>query len=181
MTDTRWTARIGADALRDGDRGGLELTRRRRRAAVLATYLGYAALVGSFWLNGAADLPRWTAMLPIAAGAALLAGLTTVFVGAWWDRANQVDAALDERERAVRDRAYRSSYTVVGTLCVTTVVYAAIAADSGRGWLPSTSNEWQAVVWGVLLLVMTIPTAVLAWTEPDPVPDEPADGRVANR
>lgn len=56
------------------------------------------------------------------------------------------------------------------------MTYAAVVADSGFGWLPRTWNEVQAVMWGVILLTWTLPTAVVAWTEPDPVAEEPVYG-----
>ena len=45
-------------------------------------------------------------------------------------------------------------------------LYAMIGLDNGW-WLPRTFNELQAVFWGALLLASTLPSAILAWTEPD--------------
>jgi hypothetical protein len=141
---------------------------------VVATYGGYAAVVGLFWLNANADLPLWTAVLLLLAGLVLLAGLLSIFFGQGHavDLANQTDAALDERERQVRDRAFRFAYIWLAAAFTLLVTYAAIASDSGLGWLPRTWNERQAVLWGVNLLAWTLPTASVAWMEPDPVEDE---------
>lgn len=143
----------------------------------MATYGGYAAMVAAFWLKANADLPGWPAVLPVLAGVVMFAGLSTIVSGSGGrrDLANETDAALDERERQVRDHAYRFAYVGVASAFMLLITYAAIVHDSGRGWLPRTWNESQAIVWGVLLLTWTLPSAVVAWTEPDPIADEPTE------
>lgn len=150
------------------------LPRAWRRRAVVAIYGGYATVVGLFWLNANADLPLWTGVLPLLAGLVMLFGVSAILFGQGHpvDLANQTDEVLDERERQVRDRAFRFAYMGLAAAFTLLAVYGAMAADSGLGWLPSTWNERQAVTWGVFLLAWTLPTAVVAWTEPDPVRDE---------
>ncbi len=72
----------------------------------------------------------------------------------------------------MRNEAFRASYILLAALCVVGIVYGGIALDNDWLWLPDTWNAVQAVVWGVFLLVMTLPTAVLAWTEPDDLAEE---------
>lgn len=162
--------RAGGSSGRTGGRGPIP-SQARRRIAVLAAYLGYAAVVGFFWVRSNLDVPAWTMVLPLAAGLVAVLGLATFCLGRTWDVANEPDAALDERERSIRDRAYRRSYAVIASAYLLTVIYAAIGHDSGILWLPRTWNELQAIMWGVLLLTLTLPPAVVAWTEPDPVPE----------
>lgn len=144
----------------------------RRRGAVLAAYLGYAALVGFFWARSVLDAPAWTLVLSLAAGLVTVLGLSTFCCGRTWVVANAPDAALDERERSVRDRVYRQSYALVATAFLLTAVYGAIGHATGLLWLPRTWNELQAVMWGVILLTVTLPPAIVAWSEPDPVREE---------
>ena len=39
-------------------------------------------------------------------------------------------------------------------------------------WLPSTEIEKVGLLAGFALLFTTLPAAVIAWSEPDPVPDD---------
>ena len=96
----------------------------------------------------------------------MLYGLMTLFTSWVWHAANNPDHDLDERQQRVRDRAYLYGYRGLGSAVVVVSVYAGIAFDNAW-WLPTTWNQVQAVVWGVLLLAVTLPTAILAWIEPD--------------
>jgi hypothetical protein len=156
---------------RAGRRGPIP-SRARRRGAVLAAYLGYAAVVGLFWLRGTFDTPAWTLALAPVAGLVAVVGLSTFCFGRIWVVANAPDADLDERERSVRDRSYRQSYLLVAGAFLLTAVYGAIGYDTGLLWLPRTWNELQAIMGGVLLLTVTLPPAVVAWTEPDPAGED---------
>ncbi len=143
-----------------------------RRGVVLTTYGGYLACVGVWALaRGLASAwSFWVFLLVIPLALVTLAGLS-VLVTSWiWDAANQPDAVLDERQQRVRDRAYLHSYQGLAAVFTLAAVYGAIAWDSQAKlglWLPSTWNQVQAVLWGVLLLCITLPAAVVAWTAPD--------------
>ena len=100
----------------------------------------------------------------------MLAGMSGLLAPRIWRAANEPDDALDEREQRVRDRAYLRSYQALAALVVLGGVYAALAWDTRARWglwLPQTWNEVQAVFCGLLLLAMTLPAAVIGWTEPD--------------
>jgi len=87
-------------------------------------------------------------------------------------------ATMDERQIQVSDRAFYRAYQILSAVFGLWVVYEAIARTNSRGWLwrPETFDEYQALVWGYLLLSMTLPSAFIAWTEPDPPEDSPRRG-----
>ncbi|WP_295820927.1 hypothetical protein [uncultured Deinococcus sp.] len=133
-----------------------------RRRLVLAAYLGYAALLLAWTL-----LPRpWNLLV------AGIVGVLTVAAGGNLMRPRHLgisdgpDTLLDERQLRIRNEAYLNAYRVLGLLFIVVPLYAMIGLDNGW-WLPRTFNELQAVFWGALLLASTLPSAILAWTEPD--------------
>jgi len=153
------------------------LSRAARRRLVIGAYGGYLALVVFWALSSRAGAP-WLMVF------ALLAGLVTLYsygrllyTGGFWNLANNPDDRLDERQRRVRDAAYRWAYAISSATVFLALLYWYIAADVADAdklklWLPSTFGERNAVFWGAWLLLTTLPAAVLAWLEPDPVGDE---------
>lgn len=151
-------------------------TRHLRRVAVIAIYLGYL-LMTLLWTPAKALGWGW-AVIVSSLGLLAVMGYAMLMVSQYGIMSSQNKASLDERQEAVRNRAYRLAYGILGALACFAALYLYIAADSGSLWLPTTSNELQAAFWGVLLLTSTLPAAVLAWTEPDPVAPDP-EGRPA--
>jgi hypothetical protein len=47
------------------------------------------------------------------------------------------------------------------------VIWIAIGTDKGYWWIPTTYNEWNAILWGLFIYTTTLPSAFLAWREPD--------------
>lgn len=153
----------------DGPSGeGTLASRAARRRAVMAIYLGYPALLLCLALARGLPDPRpwWFPILLLPLGIAVLVGLAALLSSWVWQAANQEDSALDERQRRVRDRAYLHAYQGLGALVILTAVYAMFARNLGW-WLPTTGLQMQALFWGVFLLCLTLPTAIVAWTEPD--------------
>jgi hypothetical protein len=135
---------------------------------VLATYLGYPLAVAIFWIAEAQDLGVWFRILGLIAGAVHAAGffaLCTRGFGAW-SIANDPDSALDEREQHIRDRAYRPSYWAVSLILLIAVAYVQLASDFDW-WLPDSAGAFTAMTWIAIFVTATLPTAVIAWTEPD--------------
>lgn len=145
-------------------------SRASRRHLVAATYGGYLALVGVGIVLGRLGA-GWASLPPILFGVAGFVGWL-VLRRAMGTTADLPDAALDERQRAVRDRAYVVAYRFVGALFFLAAVYGGLAWDSGRLWLPGDWVAIQAIVWSVFLLVTTLPSAALAWDEPEPVGED---------
>lgn len=149
-----------------------EPTRVWRRRAVLAAYGGYALTVAIFWLGYAADLGPKVRALGFIPGIVYLAGfflLCSRGLGAW-SIANDSDSALDERQQWVRDRAYRPSYWIVSLILLLGATYV-LEADNADWWLPNSAEAFQGIIWTLIFVTMTLPTAIIAWSEPD-VPAE---------
>ena len=144
-------------------------SRRGRRLAVVAFYGGYAAVVAVLWGRAAAGAPSWLSAFSIVPGVAMLAGMVVLSSKAAgvYDVANQPPDKLDERQQRVGDHAYRVSYWVVGAALIVGVVYVQVATDAGW-WLPRSDGAMQALTWATILLTGWLPTAAVAWTEPDP-------------
>lgn len=148
-------------------------TRGRRRAVVVNLYASYIALVACF---AAADrsgigLVALIALLPI--GASLLwsyLALSQITLPYTSDGMGVKLSPLDERQLQVRDRAFYRAYQLLSSIAGLWIVYETIARTNERQWfwVPVAFDQYQAIVWGYLLLAMSLPSAVIAWTEPDP-------------
>jgi len=80
----------------------------------------------------------------------------------------------DERQRAVRQHAEAISYRILSPVIVVLAMYLIFAPTFlDHPWLPSTEIEKVGLLAGFALLFSTLPAAVIAWSEPDPVPDAP--------
>ena len=79
----------------------------------------------------------------------------------------------DERQRAIREHAQAISFRILGPVIVLVALYLIYAPMFlGHAWLPSTQIEQVELLAGFALLFSTLPAAVIAWSEPDPVPDD---------
>ena len=79
----------------------------------------------------------------------------------------------DERQRAIREHAQAVSYRILGPVIVVPALYVIFVTPVlSHAWLPSTQTEQVALLAGFALLVGTLPAAVVAWSEPEPVPDD---------
>lgn len=122
------------------------------------------------------------ALLPPGSTAATLVKLLIVFAVvaalAWvvtrstvWFLSSAPDAALDERERRIRERAYVRAYGVfVGLAALAAFYLLDLGPDLGL-WVPADYNDWWAIVWAFVLLALGLPAALVAWDLPDPVPE----------
>jgi hypothetical protein len=137
-----------------------------RKATILGVYGGYLALVVAIVFMGGKDL-----MLPAIPGA-IFAVAAWIGVGifmshkSFWRLGNAPAIELDERERNVRSGAYWFAYIVFVTL----VFVGLTALTLGSDMLRVTTwhvEDLSALVWGVFLFGLTLPSAILMWTEDD--------------
>lgn len=144
-----------------------------RRWAVLALYLGYPAFIGAMWLGSVfnrqhqrlAALPFLAVLL--LAVAAMLWGGYVLLARTAINLPNISDRVLDERQRLVRDAAYRVSFRIVSGVLLVAALYMMLAL--GFGWpLPHSAEAAQAVFWATFIVTATLPTAIIAWTTPAP-------------
>ncbi|CAA9567685.1 MAG: hypothetical protein AVDCRST_MAG86-1334 [uncultured Truepera sp.] len=74
----------------------------------------------------------------------------------------------------MRERAHYLAYNVWAIGFSLGLFYWYFAGEFGW-WLPSSYNERTALFWTLLLSLASLPSAIIAWLEPDPVPqDAPA-------
>ncbi len=75
------------------------------------------------------------------------------------------DSLLDEREIAVRDRAYLYAYRAVASLAPLALFAVYLSMDIWD-YVPTSNHLW-AIGWSTLIAAVGAPSAVLAWIEPD--------------
>ncbi|HYW49356.1 MAG TPA: hypothetical protein VE861_02050 [Gemmatimonadaceae bacterium] len=140
-----------------------QLTRRRNIALLYVLYpLGSAAL------HLAIGPTRWFAIAHLvftAVLASVLAVPHVLLVGR--AIADDVDTRLDERQLGLRNAAYLDAYRVIATSMLLGIIWIALGVDKSIWWIPATYNEWNMVFWGAAVMTMTLPSAFLAWREPD--------------
>lgn len=81
---------------------------------------------------------------------------------------------LDERQLSVRNAAHYHAYQILRIVLVTITV-APLAADLYAGVsLPLSLTSWhfQGLFFFYANLTISLPASVVAWTEPDPSPDD---------
>jgi hypothetical protein len=78
---------------------------------------------------------------------------------------------LDERETAVKMRAYALSGIFLTGIAMLTCFYMG-AADVLRLWHPRVPNDWIALGFGVQAIAMLLPTWIASWLQPRPAADQ---------
>lgn len=151
------------------------MSRTRRRWLVLTMQLGMAAYALAFSFAG---INAWWLFLLVMC---LQAVYTIIFFRVLRPVMKEVVKEaedLDERQIALRDRAHYDAYQILGTVvCMVTALPMAAFVYAGFS-LPLSLTQWHLL--GLFFffanLIVSLPASVVAWTEPDPEPDEePAD------
>jgi len=132
-----------------------------RRFLVVSIYGCYAAYAGLMAVPGKV----WTALAIAFFVAGLLALWGLFHRTNYWNWGNAPDGTLDEREVAVRNRAYRLAYSAFTGTALLTGFYFSVAVEKSWLWKPATYDETSRLVWAFLLLGMTLPSAILAWDD----------------
>jgi MFS family permease len=148
--------------------------RRRRRWSVTALYGSYVLICASLVIaaNLATPAARMPALALLIAGVACAAyGVITLMGRTFVNAPNIRDAALDERQRDRRNEALARAYPVIGIFAALCLAYMMI----GDAW-PAVRNFTviEALFWGTFLLTISLPSSIIAWTEPDPLPESEA-------
>lgn len=128
----------------------------RRRALVVATLVGLAAIAACAWF----DLSlAFLVALAFGVGAYVL--LRRVVRG----MADLPDAFVDERVRAMRNDRYRIAYQVLSAVVMLVLLAAYLATDASRlAWQPEARHV-HAAFWAVLGLSLALPSMLVAWHE----------------
>jgi hypothetical protein len=91
--------------------------------------------------------------------------------------ADKENSELDERQTAVRDNAHRTAYQILGSTIIVGLVLLQMLTTGPLGfgpWTPQLSirSIVLPVLTTILWMQVSLPTAAIAWTEPDPETDE---------
>jgi hypothetical protein len=153
----------------------------RRRVAVVCLYLGYLLVFLSALVTARGSVSQ-------ALGAALMvvSGLAIVFgvVGVLQSRRVLLPGSigmLDERQQAVRDRAYFTAYRFISLLVVAGVSYLALVRLRRLDTIELARSDFLLLAGGIVLLLLTLPSAIMAWTEQDTPEDSGAHGMINRR
>jgi hypothetical protein len=140
------------------------LTQRRRRMAVAALWVAFAAHVAISALAGDGEVAGFLGFATLFAGIVCLFSLSEASVlrgGA---------QPLDASRLAARDRAYAAAFHSTGWLLLGVVVYAELALRIDVLWLPTDPRAAVGSFAAVAVAIGLLPVSVLGWTEPDDVP-----------
>ncbi|PSK99484.1 hypothetical protein CLV63_103209 [Murinocardiopsis flavida] len=90
-----------------------------------------------------------------------------------------ISGSLDERQRAEQEAAARTGHQATTWLLAAVLLAALVLYGSGT---PVPSTVAAACAWALLMLHVSLPGVVLAWTQPDEVTeDDEDDGAAADR
>jgi hypothetical protein len=134
-----------------------------RQLTVISIYGAYVALA-IFILGFGGKHMMLSALPPALFGVTAWIGVG-IFMSHkdYWRLANAPSAQLDERESQARLNAYWSAYMVFVTFVFVGLVALTLGSDMMRikTW---DVSDLSALVWGVFLFGLTLPTAVMMWT-----------------
>jgi hypothetical protein len=148
------------------------LPQRTRRVVAVVTLIGMPAAFAwsSYWLTTSVTNLLWGPITFVLFGATIWGAI--VLYAYVRRRADLPGPGLDERQRSLRDQAWILSYQVLSTVVIFGIAYAALQV-----WLfghPVTidADLANALVLSNAVLLPVLPTAALAWIEPDPIAEE---------
>ena len=94
--------------------------------------------------------------------------------------AKAMDRRTDERERARRDHAHRLAYWTlsfpIGFLVATHLHRLPEIVNSGFAVSPEAMPAFLVFSWLAVAIFLSLPTAIIAWTEPHPLDDDIIQG-----
>ncbi len=156
---------------------GLERQFRRRLLVIVCALAGLAQL-GAMSAIYAGMVSKW-------AGLSCVIFLVGTFVGglALMNEATknygiQCENA-DERNRSVRDSAYRQAYLWLTSGMFLFTIYVSLGFSrklAGKLWVPQTGDDWSLLGWAIIYTGIMLPQGIIAWREPDPPVDDEAAG-----
>ena len=146
--------------------GTLDLSRAVRRIFVALMYGVYFSLI-TCWhlLSEASDTHLWLTLAGVVAFIVCYFVLNAATKGlADRFRKDFTNQELDERQHLLRNQAYFWAYLVLGVV----MFFLLIVADT-------IGVSWALMALGGLY--MSLPTAIIAWLEPDPISKETFEER----
>jgi hypothetical protein len=144
-----------------------ELPRLVRRVVVAIVLLGYPLLVAAWVGLPMVGVPPLVWALTVGVLALAVIGGAGALYAYRHAMAQAPDSQLDERQIAVRDRAYLSAYRVFVALVLVALLLAGVVPDILDRPLEMTFETVQPLFWGAMLYSIILPSAIVAWQEPD--------------
>jgi multisubunit Na+/H+ antiporter MnhB subunit len=144
-------------------------SRRMRRRVVLAMYAGWVVIAAVVLVWSINSRGWFWAMEVVMMATTVFQIIWFVWLGRTYVNAPRLaDAELDERLLQVKNKAYRRAYLLLAPV----TVIAWILSLAALQWQPNDQGRIIAtmLVVGIALIVGTLPTAIVAWQEPDPEP-----------
>ena len=137
----------------------------QRRLAVLAQLVSYPLIFLAYELPTVDPLLR--SLISLLAALCWLGSIGYLFYNtSIWQFGNAPDEHLDERQNSVRNYAYRNAYISLSTLVMLGLCYTMLAIDN-QWWLPNRSGQLSSLFFSFLFLMLILPSAIIAWTEPE--------------
>jgi hypothetical protein len=143
-------------------------SRRARRGIVVALYGSYFLICGATAARTLLDPPAGrvvAAILLIAGTGAAAYGFFALMGRTFINAPNIRASALDERQRERRNDAIQRAFPVIGMVSALCLLYAIVTGSLVPAW--RNDSVVDALFWGVFLLCISLPSAIIAWTEPD--------------
>lgn len=143
------------------------LSRRWRRVLVAATLVGLPAMYAwsGYWTTTTVPSIVWGPITFLLFGTTLVGAFVLYRYAR--DRAAMPGPGLDERERQLRDRAWILSYQVLSVVVVALVAALVIPVLGFGQPVTVDANLATAAALCLGVLLPLLPTATLAWIEPD--------------
>ena len=148
-------------------------SQRQRRVLVLTEYAGlFSYLTVTVFMDD-----TWLLLLAFVGVVAMVLIHSQFFVQFTEKIADKENSELDERQTAVRDNAHRTAYQILGSAIIVGLVLLQMLTTGPLGFRPyapqlSIRSIVLPVSTTILWMYVSLPTAVIAWTEPDPETDE---------
>lgn len=142
--------------------------RRGRRRKVVALYGSYFLICGS---SAAQTLSHskpgliFALVLLLTGVAAAAYGFFGLMGRTFINAPNLRESVLDERQRQRRNDAIQRAFPALGMFSALCLLYAIVTGTMVPAWRNETVVD--ALFWAVFLLCVSLPSAIIAWTEPD--------------
>lgn len=143
----------------------------RRRHLVVRMYLCLAVTVGMFVVAS----EHWWILLALMPMVYAFALYTKLIQPIAKDLTEKTDRELDERELMIRNRAYYHAYrmlSVVFGLSIAYALFVKVFFSDVNLPVPETLGAFAVLILLLAHLVVSFPASVVAWTEPDPEPED---------
>ena len=134
------------------------------RGLAVVLWVSVAGLLVAGFVEGAQSHGVWGGVILVAMATTI--GSAVLLMGMVQPWGLRGDHELDERQRQVRDRAFRRAYEIFGPIAPATLFVAAALAHAHLSDFSPTVEGLQT--WGIAILGLWIgfPSALIAWGQP---------------